>query len=120
MAVFKKGPKNPSGANGKPPNTAVPEGGYGSGGVPHKAQRTSAVKVKPSGGGKAPAYKPKSGYGTYGNPGASRGYSKSGSPSTCEQRAGNYASDGMAEPKSPIPSDQKTGRFNLPKGKFTY
>jgi hypothetical protein len=117
MAVFKKGPKNPSGANGKPPQAAVPEGGYGSGGVPHKAQRTSAVKVKPGGGGgtygKAPAYKPKSGYGTYGKPPRQK-------QSSCEQRCGEYASDGMAEPKSPIPKDQKSGRFNLPKGKFTY
>lgn len=121
MAVFKSGSKTPSGANGKPSTGAVPEGGYGSYGVPSKAQKTSIAANKPSGSGKkGPALKPSGGHGTYGKPSAGtvpKGGTGSGSG---KQRMGSYANDGMAEPKTPIPSDQKTGRFNLPKGKFTY
>ena len=121
MALFKRGSKAPNGANGKPSTDAVPEGGYGSGGVPGKAQKTSASKSKPSGGRKGtPARKPSGGYGTYGKPNAGtvpKGGTGSG---TGKQRMGSYANDGMAEPKTSIPSDQVAGRFNLPKGKFTH
>lgn len=120
MALFKRGSKAPNGANGKPSTDPAPEGGYGSGGVPGKAQKTSAIKSKPSGSGKkSAALKPAGGYGTYGKV-SPKGYSKSQKPSTCKREMGGYANDGMAEPKCAIPSDQKKGRFNLPKGKFTY
>ena len=120
MGLFKRGSKAPNGANGKPSTAPAPDGGYGSGGVPGKAQKETAIKSKPSGGRKgAPALKPAGGYGTYGKV-SSGGYSKSAKPSTCKKPMGSYANDGMAEPKCAIPSDQKKGRFNLPKGKFTY
>jgi hypothetical protein len=113
MALFNRGSKTPNGANGKPSTDAVPEGGYGSYGAPSKAQKMSAKKDKPSGGrGNVPARKPSGGYGTHGKP--------SSRASTSKQGMSDYASDGMAEPKTPIPSDQKKGRFNLPRGKFTY
>ena len=113
---FKKGPTNPSGSSGRPQTGAVPEGGYGSGGVPGRAQRMSAKKSKSKGGwgsaGKRSAKKPSGGWGTHGKPMTRK--------SRVGQRMGSYANDGMAEPKSPIPKDQATGRFNLPRGKFTY
>jgi len=119
MALFNRGSKAPNGANGKPSTGGVPEGGYGSGGVPGKAQKKSTPKNMPSGSGKkSAALKPSGGYGTYGKV-SPRGYSKS-PPSTCKKEMGSYANDGMAWPECPIPSDQKKGRFNLPKGKFTY
>ena len=119
--LFKRGSKAPTGANGKPSTGAVPDGGYGSGGVPGKAQKMSAKKGKPSGGRKGtPAHKPSGGYGSYGKPNSSVVPKGSTGSGTGKQRMGSYANDGMAEPKTPIPSDQKAGRFNLPRGKFTY
>jgi hypothetical protein len=122
--LFKRGSKAPNGANGKPSTGAVPEGGYGSGGVPGKAQKTSTPKNAPAGKhgsyGTPRGSKPSGKYGTYGKPNAGtvpKGGTGSG---TGKVRMGSYANDGMAEPKTPIPSDQKTGRFNLPRGKFTY
>lgn len=113
MALFKRGSKAPSGANSKPMTGGVPKGGYGSHGTPHKAMRTSAIKSKPSGGHKGtPAHKPKGGHGTYGKPNPKAPKS--------QQSLRDYASDNMATPKTPIPKDQNTGRFNMPKGKFTY
>ena len=120
MGLFKRGSKAPNGANGKPSTGAVPEGGYGSGGVPGKAQKMSTPKNMPSGSGKkGAAHKPAGSYGTYGKV-SPKGYSKSANPSTCKKPMGSYANDGMAEPKCSVPSDQTKGRFNLPKGKFTY
>jgi hypothetical protein len=119
--LFKRGSKAPNGANGKPSVAAGPEGGYGSGGVPGKAQKEGTPKKMPSGKGKtSAALKPSGGHGTYGKPSAGtvpKGGTGSG---TGKMKMGSYANDGMAEPKSSIPSDQKAGRFNLPKGKFTY
>lgn len=123
MALFKRGSKAPNGANGKPSTDPAPEGGYGSGGVPGKAQKTSIAKNAPAGKhgsyGTPRGSKPSGGYGTYGKV-SPKGYSKSAKPSTCKKPMGSYANDGMAEPKCAIPSDQKKGRFNLPRGKFTY
>lgn len=109
MTVFKKGPKTPDACNGRPSTGARPEGGYGAAGAPGKAQKYSGKKgdlLRM----KSPAHKPAGGYGTHGKP-----RSKS---SKVTQPLGTYAGDNMPEPKTPIPKDQKTGRFNLPKGKF--
>ena len=51
MALFKRGSKAPKGVGSRPATGAVPEGGYGSGPVPGRAQKTSAIKSKPEGGG---------------------------------------------------------------------
>jgi hypothetical protein len=109
MNMFKSGPKTPNACDGKPPTGARPEGGYGSAGAPGKAQKLSGKK----GDGlrmKSAPMKPKGGYGPRGKP-------KTKAPKVT-QRMGYYAKDGMPTPKSPIPSDQVAGRFNLPKGKF--
>ncbi len=109
--LFKRGPKTPCGAHKKPATGASPKGGYGSGGTPHKAQKVSAVKNKPSGGRKnTPANKPSGGYGTYGKPSPKK--------PTVTQPMGKYASDGMATPKTGIPTDKRK-LYNMPKGKFT-
>jgi hypothetical protein len=112
MALFKRGSKAPSGANSKPATGAVPRGGYGSGGAPGKAQKTTAIKSKPAGGKKgAKAHKPVGGYGARSKPGKM----KVNKPMVA---MGTYAADNMATPKSPIPGKSKL--FNMPKGKFTY
>lgn len=107
--VFKTGPKTPKGSDGKPVTGGQPEGGYGSYGAPGKAQKTNGKRgdcLRMT----SPALKPKGGYGTHGRPMEKK--------PKVRQPLGSYADDGMATPKTPIPSDQKTGRFNLPKGKF--
>lgn len=100
--------------NRKPKTGGRPDGGYGSAPAPGKAQHGLPAKSKPSGGygsaGKTAANKPKGGYGTHGKPSSKK--------STVTQPMGSYGYDGMPTPKTPIPKDQKTGRFNLPKGKF--
>lgn len=117
MTVFKRGPKNADGFDGKPMTGGQPEGGYGSAGAPSRAQRYSAKKGKPSGSygsaGMPAANKPSGGHGSYGKPKGKKSLMSKG-----QQPMGSYGSDGMAEPKTPIPADQATGRFNLPKGKF--
>lgn len=109
MAIFKKGPMTPDACNGKPNTGAQPKGGYGSAGAPSKAQKMGGkkgeglrMKTKPN--------KPMGGFGTHGKPMEKK--------QQIRQPMGDYACDGMATPKTPIPKDQKTGRFNLPKGKF--
>lgn len=107
--MIKHGPKTPDACCGKPATGARPEGGYGSAGAPSRAQKMSGKK----GDGlrmTSPARKPMGGYAGRGKP-----MSK---PSKVTQPMGDYASDDMAEPKTPIPKDQARGRFNLPKGKF--
>ena len=110
--MFNKGPKTPDACNGKPMTGARPEGGYGSAGAPSKAQKMSAKRGGKEGRMTAKANKPMGGYGTHGKPMSKK--------PKITQPMGDYASDGMATPNTPIPKDQKTGRFNLPKGKFTY
>ena len=110
--MHNKGPVNKSGANGRPTTSPKPAGGYGSYGTPMKGMRTSAVKSKPSGGRKGhAANKPKGGFGSLSSAPTQK-------VSTPMQSMVSYAADGMATPKTPIPSDQVKGRFNLPKGKF--
>lgn len=110
--MIKKGPINPKGSNGKPATDGVPKGGYGSHGAPATGMRTSARKGKPSGGGKGhAANKPKGGYGSMSGPSVQKVSTPKVSMCSC-------GADGMAIPKTPIPSDQVKGRFNLPKGKF--
>ena len=109
MALFNRGPKTPNAADGKPSTGAQPEGGYGSGGAPGKAQkmngkRGDCLRMKSA------ALKPSGGYGTHGKPSPKK--------PKINQAMGGYCADGMAEPKTSIPSDQVKGRFNLPRGKF--
>jgi len=113
--MFKTSGKNPGkGCSEKPVTGAQPVGGYGAADAPGKAQKMSGGKKKPSGSygsyGKCAPNKPKGGYGTRGKPTSKKPQGG--------QRMGSVGDDGMATPKTPIPSDQKTGRFNLPKGKF--
>lgn len=126
MTLFKRGHPTPDGFSGKPDTGAQPKGGYGAAEVPGRAQKYSAPKDKPSGGygsyGKHKANKPAGGYGTSGKPrsGKPQGGYGARNKSAVKQKLGKYGNDGMATPKTPIPKDQKKGRFNLPKGKFTY
>lgn len=106
--LFNRGSKTPNAANGKPSTGGQPDGGYGSYGAPSRAQKMSTDKgsMRYS----TPALKPSGGYGTHGMP-------MEKNPKV-KQKMGDYCKDGMATPKTPIPSDQVKGRFNLPKGKF--
>ncbi len=108
--IFKRGPKTPNGANGKPSTGAQPKGGYGSGRTPHKAQKTSA----PRGDQlrmKSAANKPKGGYGARGAP--------KPKASKVDQKMGEYAADGMSWPDATLDKLKKRKLFNMPKGKFT-
>jgi hypothetical protein len=78
----------------------------------------SAKKGKPKGGRKnAKAYKPAGGYGTHGKP--TEKARQSGFSSKSKVNIGSVGADGMATPKSPVPTNMSK-LFNMPKGKFTY
>ena len=100
--MFKGGSKTPNGFMDKPQTGGVPEGGYGSGGTPSRAQKMSSSKTR--------ANKPSGGYGTHGKPMSKK--------PRVGQRMGSYGNDGMAVPKTPIPRDKRK-LFNLPKVKVT-
>lgn len=108
--VFKKGSKTPKATNGRPATGGQPEGGYGSGGTPGRAQKMSAQR----GDGlrmTSPARKPKGGYGTHGKPMEKKPKVKQG--------MGRYAGDNMSWPKATLDKLKKSKLFNLPRVKIT-
>lgn len=110
---FRKGSKAPDGANGRPTTGGRPEGGYGSAGAPAKAQKMSAQKGKPQGGGKGKAaLKPAGGFGTHGKP-----YTKKQLMSESRQSNRDYAGDNMSCLDAKVPTDKRK-LFNMPRGNF--
>jgi hypothetical protein len=68
----------------------------------------------------AKGHKPKGGYGARSKPAAYKPTGGYGSnPSGPMTHMSDYASDGVAAPKTAIPTN-KAKLFNMPKGKFTY